>query len=269
LRGSGNQPSFFREPLHVEWAKAWIDTLQQLHVFVKKNHTTGVSWNPRGNDVSGVPHSVSAARNLGAGPPPPGPPPPIDPQFFKCNFPPQDQQSDVRAALFQELNKGDKVTSGLKKVSADMQTHKNAALRAGALVPKSGPGSPLGRGGAGAAKTGPNGPVKLELNDKKWEVHNHQGNQNIVIDQAEMNHSIYIYRCADSVVTIKGKVRSITVDSCFKTAVVCESLVSAAEIINSQRTQRENILSTVFEFLLFVFARQIVFCKTFLEFFEL
>ncbi|OQV12504.1 Adenylyl cyclase-associated protein 1 [Hypsibius exemplaris] len=232
-----------KEPLHVDWARAWIDVLQQLQAFVKKNHTTGVSWNPRGNDLSGVSHSNSASRSLGGGgpPPPPGPPPPMDPQLFKCNFPPQPQHDgpDVRAALFQELNKGDKVSSGLKKVTADMQTHKNTALRAGATVPDSPVrgGSVGSASGAAASKIGPNGPPKLELNGKKWEVQNQRGNANIVISDTEMNHSIYIYRCADSVVSVKGKVSSITVDSCSKTSVVCESLVSFAEVVNSQRTQ--------------------------------
>ena len=34
-----------------------------------------------------------------------------------------------RDALFAELNKGEGITSGLKKVTADMQTHKNPNLR--------------------------------------------------------------------------------------------------------------------------------------------
>lgn len=232
----------FREPVHAEWARAWIDGLQQLHGYVKKNHTTGVSWNARGSDLLGIPHSASATRSLGgSAPPPPGPPPP--PQLFKCNFPPQpQQQNDNRAALFSEINKGDDITKGLKKITSDMQTHKNPNLRAGAVVPD----SPL-KGGLAVAvsKIGPNGPAKTELSGKKWEVQNHQGNQTILIDQTEMNHSVYIYRCADSVVQVKGKVSSITVDSCSKTSVVCESLVSFVEVVNSQRTQ---IQVSVFEY---------------------
>lgn len=34
-----------------------------------------------------------------------------------------------RDALFAEINKGEAITAGLKKVTADMQTHKNPALR--------------------------------------------------------------------------------------------------------------------------------------------
>ncbi|XP_055331462.1 adenylyl cyclase-associated protein 2-like isoform X2 [Paramacrobiotus metropolitanus] len=226
-----------KEPMHVEWARAWIDVLQQLQAYVKKTHTTGVAWNPRGGDLSTVPQSSSINRNLATGgaPPPPGPPPPgPPPQLFKCNFPPEPNQSDARAALFQSINQGDDITRGLKKVTADMQTHKNPNLRGGATVTD----SPTRSAGAiAASKIGPNGPPKVELNGKKWEVHNQQSNQKIVIDQTEMNHSVYIYRCADSVVQVKGKVSSITVDSCSKTSVVCESLVSYAEVVNSQRTQ--------------------------------
>jgi adenylyl cyclase-associated protein len=36
---------------------------------------------------------------------------------------------DGRQALFAALNKGEGITSGLKKVTADMQTHKNPNLR--------------------------------------------------------------------------------------------------------------------------------------------
>ena len=36
---------------------------------------------------------------------------------------------DGRQALFAAINKGEAVTSGLKKVTADMQTHKNPNLR--------------------------------------------------------------------------------------------------------------------------------------------
>ena len=95
-----------------------------------------------------------------------------------------------------------------------------------------------GQAGYGGQKPGVGtGPAKIELTGKKWDVSNQKSNQKIVIDQTEMNHSIYIFRCSDSVVQVKGKVSSITVDSCSKVSVVCDTLVSFAEIVNSQRTQ--------------------------------
>ncbi|KAL8558489.1 hypothetical protein ACOMHN_059230 [Nucella lapillus] len=32
--------------VHVDWVKAWLGTLTELHDYIKQNHTTGVSWNP-------------------------------------------------------------------------------------------------------------------------------------------------------------------------------------------------------------------------------
>lgn len=40
-----------------------------------------------------------------------------------------EKSSTDRQALFAELNKGELITSTLKKVTADMQTHKNPTLR--------------------------------------------------------------------------------------------------------------------------------------------
>merc|ERR1712038_164940 len=37
---------------HVDWVKSWIETLTELQNFVKKNHTTGLVWNPKGGEAS-------------------------------------------------------------------------------------------------------------------------------------------------------------------------------------------------------------------------
>ena len=41
------------------------------------------------------------------------------------------------AAVFAELNRGEEVTKGLRKVDKNEMTHKNPALRAGSVVPAS------------------------------------------------------------------------------------------------------------------------------------
>ena len=41
------------------------------------------------------------------------------------------------AAVFAELNRGEDVTKGLRKVDKSEMTHKNPALRAGSVVPAS------------------------------------------------------------------------------------------------------------------------------------
>ena len=39
----------FRDPVHAEWVKAWINTLVQLQAYIKEFHTTGISWNKNVN----------------------------------------------------------------------------------------------------------------------------------------------------------------------------------------------------------------------------
>lgn len=54
-----------------------------------------------------------------------------------------------------------------------------------------------------------------------------------------MNNVVYLFRCTDSTVTVKGKINSITLDSCKKTSVVFDSVVSAMEFINCQSVQMQ------------------------------
>jgi adenylyl cyclase-associated protein len=64
-----------------------------------------------------------------AGAPPPPPPPPTV-TSTSGNVP-----AGGAAAVFAELNKGEAVTQGLRKVDKSEMTHKNPALRAGSVVP--------------------------------------------------------------------------------------------------------------------------------------
>ncbi len=69
--------------------------------------------------------------------------------------------------------------SGLKKVTADMQTHKNPSLRDNApiVAPKPKAGLPPA---AVAAKAAPQRPPRFELEGKKWAVEFQRNNQDLV-----------------------------------------------------------------------------------------
>lgn len=41
-----------RNPSYVEWASSFIALIVDLSEYVKKWHTTGLTWNPKGGDVS-------------------------------------------------------------------------------------------------------------------------------------------------------------------------------------------------------------------------
>lgn len=73
-----------------------------------------------------------AAAAGGPPPPPPPPPPPVIPPPAAPAAP-----AGGVAAVFAELNKGEEVTKGLRKVDKSQMTHKNPALRAGGTVPSS------------------------------------------------------------------------------------------------------------------------------------
>jgi len=195
-------------------------------------------------------------------PPPPPPPPPAD---FGANS--DGAGADSRAALFAEINRGLDVTKGLKRVTADMQTHKNPALRQespvvpGAAGDQSKPTIPpkpshLSNGSGTTTTTAPvpaaspkkpataapePPPVLTCEGGKKWIVEYHKGNKNIVIEIADMRQVVYIYKCTDCVVQIKGKANSITMDSCKKTSVVFDNLLSCIEIINCQSAQVQTL----------------------------
>ena len=113
---------------------------------MKNTFPQGIPWNPKGvtaeeaiKDVEQAapkpPSPHPAAASGPPPPPPPGPPPPparFDDAPKKTAAPAQGGGLD---AMFSELNKGEAVTKGLRKVNADQMTHKNPSLRAGATVP--------------------------------------------------------------------------------------------------------------------------------------
>lgn len=254
-----------KDKTHTDWVKAWLQTLSELQLFVKQNHTTGLVW----NTTPGAAPSAAGAVSSGGPPPPPPisgmpppPPPPPPPADFGKNLDNASADADARAALFAEINKGLDITKGLKKVTSDMQTHKNPALRTTAPVPgaagdqhkpmippkpahlSNGSGStpsPPGAKKAGAPSGPEPTPVLMCEGGKKWLVEYHKGNRNIVVEIADMRQVVYIYKCVDCVVQIKGKANSITMDSCKKTSVVFDNLLSCMEIINCQSAQVQTL----------------------------
>jgi adenylyl cyclase-associated protein len=224
---------------HIEWAKTWIEFLNQLQAYIKQFHTTGLTWNVKGIEASAVASNGSSVPPpppiRGGSLPPPPPPPPSADIFNASSAPPSGD--DARLALMRELNRGTDITSGLKKVTDDQKTHKNPALKSQGIVSAS--DLPAGRRQEAVQKAVPAKPPKFELEGKKWLVEYQNGAQNLVIAETEMNQSVNLYKCKDTVVQVKGKINSITVDSCVKTAVVFEDIVSVVEFINCQSIQAQ------------------------------
>lgn len=66
-----------------------------------------------------------------------------------------------------------------------------------------------------------------------------KGRKDLVIDQVEMNNVVYMFKCEDCVISVKGKLNSVVLDSCRKTALVFDSVVSSIEFVNCQSVQMQ------------------------------
>jgi adenylyl cyclase-associated protein len=141
-------------------------------------------------------------------------------------------------AVFKELNQGDKITAGLRKVTDDMKT-KNRSDRGGFV-----PDAPAGRAAVGAppkassaTKTPAAKPPKVALEGKKWSVEHHVGNKTLLIEGVTSKQTVYVYDCKDCVVTIEGKPNAITFDACVKTAAIFSDVLATCELVNCRSVQ--------------------------------
>uniref|UniRef100_A0A2I2YWR7 C-CAP/cofactor C-like domain-containing protein n=1 Tax=Gorilla gorilla gorilla TaxID=9595 RepID=A0A2I2YWR7_GORGO len=182
---------------------------------------------PVTKELSGLPSGPSAGSTTP--PPPPGPPPPL------VSVSSGSDESTSLSALFAQINQGESITHALKRVSDDMKTHKNPTLKAQSGPVRSGP-KPFS---APKPQT-----TVLELEGKKWRVENRENVSNLVIDDTELKQAAYIYKCVNTMLQIKGKINSITVDNCKKLGLVFDDMVGIVEIINS-RDVKVQVMSKV------------------------
>jgi adenylyl cyclase-associated protein len=151
------------------------------------------------------------------------------------------------SAVFAELNQGDSVTSGLRKVDKSQMTHKNPNLRASSVVPQrsdsnSSLGSPINRGKSSAPGKKPKPesmrakkPPRKDLEGSKWLVEHFEGVPELVEIVAQQNQSILISRCNKTVIKINGKANAISIDNCTGLSVIVDSLVSSLDVIKSNK----------------------------------
>ncbi|XP_057788316.1 cyclase-associated protein 1 [Salvia miltiorrhiza] len=207
---------------HVEWAKALKELyLPGLRDYVKAHYPLGPVWNATGKIAAAAP-----AKAPIRGAPAPPPPPPASLFSSETAQPSSSGPKEGMSAVFAELNSGKPVTSGLKKVTADMKT-KNRVDRSGIVT------APEKGGRAGSSSFSKSGPPKLELQmGRKWVVENQIGRNNLVIDDCDAKQSVYVFGCKNSVLQVQGKVNNITIDNCTKMGVVFKDVVAACEIVN-------------------------------------
>jgi len=209
----------------VDWVTSFNTFLKELQAFIKKNHTTGLTWNPHGGEASSAPSSSSAPAQSAPKPvatKPTGGAEPVN--------------------ILAALSKGTEIQTGLKKVTSDMKTKNRDPSEKSSVVPATSVKAKTETAHSGKPEV--QKPPKFALEGNKWAIEYQVGNKNIVIENAESKQTVYIYKCKDSTIQIKGKVNSIAVDDCTKTGVVFENAIASFEVVNS-RALEVQILGSV------------------------
>lgn len=118
-----------------------------------------------------------------------------------------------------------------------MQTHKNPTLRSGPAPFK----KPTQFGSAtGSAAAGPIVKEPVFTRDgKKWLIEYQKQNSGLLVENAEMNNVVYMFRCEGSTLTVKGKVNNVVLDSCKKCSLLVDSVVASIEFVNCQSVQMQ------------------------------
>lgn len=231
---------------------AYQKIFKNLTEYVVEYHTNGVAWNKDGIEAEEALKEIRASSDnvkepiTSGGPPPPPPPPPL-PTFDNVPPPPPMPKSQANSqgdmgAVFDQLNRGEAVTSGLRKVDPSQMTHKNPSLRANSTVlersDSTGSASSL-RGKSPAPpgkKPKPESmrtkkPPRKELEGNKWIIENYETPTETVEIDAALNQSVLVSRCRGLTLRIHGKANAVSVDSSPRTSLILDSLVSSVDVI--------------------------------------
>lgn len=81
-------------------------------------------------------------------------------------------------------------------------------------------------------------PPQTKLEGNKWIVEYYEGVTDVVVSEGlELKHTVYIFKCKNSVVTIKGKCNAVMVDNCLKTNVIFDTAISSLDIVNCKNVK--------------------------------
>lgn len=184
-----------KDKQQVEWAKALKELWIALLKYVEENHNRGLNWNSQ----PGTKIIKADVKKTGI-PPPPPPPPQMQ---FSISPPSSSYRPDSWSDVLASLNTGLDVTSRLKKVTPDMQTHKNPSLRVDSKVTKCGAvlvKSSNSIDESSKRKVDP----RIFWDGKIWRVDHQVGNLTATIEVKDKKESIYIYKCTDSIIKVSS-----------------------------------------------------------------
>lgn len=231
-----------------EFVRSFRQLCKALKDFAKQNFPKGLQWKKDGispeEALASARSGSSSSPTHQTGPPPP-PPPPM-PKFDDMPPPPPPPPASAGSrsagdmnAIFDQLNKGEAVTSGLRKVQASEMTHKNPALKAqastGPVSSSQGSPAPAPKPQAIRQKK----PASKVLDGNRWTIENYEDitRQGAIRIDAEKQQSILISKCNSCVIEVVGKANAISIDNCSRLHLIVDDLVSSIEVINSSRAK--------------------------------
>jgi len=186
----------------------------------------------------------------GPSPPPSAPPPPPPPSLKELSAAGQKTSGGGggnggggggggMSQLLSELNKGDAITTGLRKVTKDMKSKYANAASPSPSPPACRPmDTSSGTSLTVKSKTVAQGTPKFELEQgNRWKVEYQMGRKDLEITPRSAKEVIYLYHCCDCVLQIHGKVNAISVDSCSRVGIVFGDIISSFETVNSSSLQ--------------------------------
>ncbi|OLN95650.1 Adenylyl cyclase-associated protein [Colletotrichum chlorophyti] len=232
-----------KDPAQTEWVNTFYQVFRDLTDYVKQHFSSGIPWNPKGQPAQEVAKSLTASAAPAPPPPPPAsglpppPPPPGPPPVLEINDDATGGKGGL-GAVFSELNKGEAVTKGLRKVDRSEMTHKNPSLRASSTVPDR-DGSVRGKSPAPGKKPKPESmrvkkPPKKILEGNKWTIENFEKETQPIEIEASNSHSVLISKCNNTTIIIRGKANAVTIENSTRLSLIVETLISTVDVIKSQ-----------------------------------
>lgn len=223
-----------KDETQMAWISGFTGFLKGMEEYIKNHHRTGLQFS--GTGVAKAASGGAPAAKGPGGPPPPMPKAPLvskDELAKAGGGAAAASGGGDRGGLFAQINQGGKITSGLKKVTKDMQTHKNKELRAGGVVKadamkKNAPSKHRGIP-TGTAR----GPV---LDGNKW-VCEYIVDGGTLDIEPDMKHSVYIYGCVNTVFNCKTKVNQVQMDSSKKVSFVGTDVLATVDVVNCNSCQ--------------------------------
>lgn len=213
--------------VHITFCERLKDVISKLSDYVKKNHLSGLKWNPSGIDFEE--YSVSDKKKVSSH------------LEHKNSSPFSSGSGDLMNELAaRRTGDGSSAATGLKQVTRDQQRwRKEFSGDGGNIVSskKNATGCKITKTNLGKKLTDP----VCKLSGSKWMIENQtdESNPNGVceIEIKNSKEQVYIFKCTNATIKIKGKLKSIILDSCVKSNLVFDSVISSCETVNCKRVK--------------------------------